>query len=200
MPLFDKADQVDQTCQQMRQSDFQRATNRAFINKLFNGDPPFSPAEAKENEVVVNFNDLTAVRLSHDARAQFYNGFLKPGSFFTAKTDRGPVHRRSGAGVTVTRNMNRIMKNSIRYFECMRSTFAQNVLHGIGPSVNPTNGYWCPKPIGIEDVFMPSDTLLTLENVPFFAIRRSFTAPEFIKMTRTWWIPSCVGWTGRPPP
>jgi hypothetical protein len=181
---FNDPDEVEQVCYQMKLADYPRAKNRASINKLFNGHPPYSEQEAEENNIVVNVNDLASTRISHDARSQFSSAFMKPGQYFKGTTDMGPKHERTKYSTIFSRNINRPMKRSLDYFECLRSKFASLVLHGIGPAAWRDRDVWCPDPIGIEDVFVPANTLLTMRNLPFFAVYRSFTAPELIKMTR----------------
>lgn len=168
---------------EMAQADYPRRLARARINSLFNGVPPYSQKEVEENSINVNVNYLEGTRLSHDARSQFYSAFLKPGVYFKATTDRGAVHKRAEYSTIVTREMNKPMKRSLPYFECFRSKFAMDVLHGIGPAAWRNKDEWCPDPIGVEDVLVPANTLLHMNNLPFFAIHRSFTAPELIKLT-----------------
>lgn len=182
MSLFDDAQEVSQCCWNMKQADYPRGSNRARINELFNGFPPYSKEEQEENNIEVNVNFLQSTRLAHDARSQFNNAFTKPGNYFTARTDMGPRHKRSRWGATVTSVMNRIMKRSLPYYECFRSKFALDVLHGIGPSVWPDQDHWCPDPCGVEDVLVPGNTLLTMKNLPFFAVYKSFSAPELLKL------------------
>jgi ribosomal protein S15P/S13E len=175
---FNNASEVEQVCWDMRQADYTRGTNRALINDLMNGCPPF-----KEDRPV-NVNFLEGTRVAHDARAQFYSAFLRPGKYFSAHTDEGPKSRVQGWSQTVTGEMNRRMKRSMNYFETFRSKFALDVLHGIGPGVWKNGDAWCPDAIGIEDIGIPSNTYLTMENLPFFYIYRSYTAPELIRLTR----------------
>jgi len=184
MPKFDDVREVEQLCFQMRQSDYPRGQNRALIDELFNGVPPYTPQEVEQNRINVNVNDLSSTRLGHEARSQLYSNFLKPGLYFRCSTDRGPAHKRSMYSSIVTRNVNRIMKRSLDYYECFRSKFALDVLHGISPSVWEDPDCWCPNAMGIEDVLIPANTLLTMRNLPFFAIYRSWTAPELMKLTR----------------
>lgn len=168
----------------LKQADFYRGQNRALINDLFNGVPPYSAQEVEDNRIAVNVNFLESTRLGHDARSQFSNAFQKPGQFFTARTDRGPVHKRRKWGVTVSKHINRVMKRSLKYMETLRSQFALDVLHGVGPATWQDRERWCPQGRGIEDILIPSNTTLDFENLPFFALQRSFTAPELIKLTR----------------
>lgn len=178
---FEKASTIESIVWQMRLADYPRGLNRSRINDLFNGVPPYTADEESVNNVAINVNFLEGTKLGHDARGQFYNAFMKPGNFFTARTDMGPVHRRLQRGAIVTKEVNRILKRSLPYFENYRSKFALNVLHGIGPCSWHNCQNWCPNPLGVEDVLIPSNTLLTMANLPFFAIYRAYTAEELIR-------------------
>lgn len=179
---FDDARQVEELCYQIRLADYPRGLNRARIDELFNGWPPLTEDEVEENHTAVNVNFLEGTRLAHDARSQFSNAFLKMGNYFTMRTDMGPSSKRSKYGATVTRNINRIMKRSAPYFECFRSKFALDVAHGIGPSGWVDKDRWCPDALAICDVGIPARTYLTMENLPFFYLYRSFTAPELMRV------------------
>lgn len=179
---FDNPEQVSSVCLQLRQSDYLRGLDRALVDRLFNGNPPWLPDEVEENNIDVNVNFLEPTALGHDARQQFTQYFDKPANFFTCSTDAGAVHKRRERGAIATKNANRIMKRSLPYFECRRSKFAGLVLHGIGPAVRPNQDRWCPKAIGVEDLLLPLNTDLTFENLPFFCILRNFTGPELIRI------------------
>lgn len=181
---FDTASSVEQVCWQMRLADYPRSDNRALIDALYNGGPPYTPEEERDNGITVNVNFLEPTKLAHDARRQFYSAFLKPGRFFSARTDFGPKHRRQDYSAIGSSQVNRIMKRSPVYFETMRSKFALNVLHGIGPAAWDNQDAWCSDALGVEDVFIPGNTLLTMKNLPFFAIYRRYTANQLITMTR----------------
>ncbi len=181
---FDNAQQIESVMWQMKMADYVRSTNRARINDLFNGFPPYTEDEVEANNINVNVNFLESTTLAHDARSQFYQAFLKPGNFFKASIDSGPRHKRNLWSAIVTKEISKVMKKSLPYMECMRSKFAMNVLHGIAPAAFRNSESWCPDAIGVDDVMIPSNTLLTMVNLPFFGVYRSFTAPELIKLTR----------------
>ena len=181
---FDDPQVVESICYQMRMADYTRSKNRALINNLFNGFPPYTDDEAEENGIEVNVNFLEGTRLSHDARMQFYQSILKPGAFFNSSTDWGPVHKRAAAGAIVTKERAKIMKKNMVYIESQRSKIAMNVLHGIAPAGWRDDERWCPYAMEINDVYVPGNTLLTMENMPFFAIFRTFTAPELTKLVK----------------
>jgi hypothetical protein len=172
---FKDPEKVEEVVKHMRDTDLPRARNRANINSLFNGDPPYSEQEVSENSIETNVNFLEAANIGHNARQQFANAFLKPGNYFTVTVDKGPAHKRQDWGHIITKEINRALKRSPRYLETLRSTFAQVVLHGKGPSLWEDKWDWCPKSYGVEDVLLPSKTLVSLENLDHFAVFCQYT-------------------------
>jgi hypothetical protein len=191
---FNKASEVEQICYEFKLADFPRGLDRARIDDLLNGVPPYTQAEVRENRVAINVNYLEGTRLAHDARMQFNGNFLKPGRYFTSKTDMGAPHKRSERSSIVTQAIAKRMKRSAVYYETFRSKFALLVAHGIGPAGWDRDDFWCPDAYGIEDVLIPANTLLTMKNLPFFALYHSYTGPELIKLTRDEKLAAEAGW------
>lgn len=182
--LFQEPREVDSLFYDLKLNDAPRGVNRALIDAIANGRPPYSPEEAAENNIEINVNYLEFTKLAQSARSSFASAFQKPGNFFECSTDMGPAHSRSKRGTIVTKEINKLMKNSLDYFECNRSSFALLTAHGIGPTAWRDHDCWCPDGVGIDDVLIPGNTLLTMRNLPFFFVYRSFTGPELIKLTR----------------
>lgn len=180
---FNDARILDQVCYDHKLADYPRGLNRARIDALFNGAPPYSTAEVEENGINVNVNFLEATRLGHDSRMQFMQGFVKPGKYFTAQTDYGPKHKRQRFSEIVNRHANLTIKKSPRYFEVLRGQFAQLVLHGVSPAVWENSYRWCPRVMNIEDALVPSGTLVGFENLPHVIFYRSFTGMELQRLT-----------------
>lgn len=179
---FKTAALVEQVVWDLRLSDQQRGENRAQINRLFNGFPPWTAAEAEENGAKTNCNFLDAPKFAADARRSYNNAFLKTPNYFTVELDYGPQSKREHYGAVITKQINRVMKQSLPFFEVIRSQMGSTVLHGIGP-VNWDNEFcWQPRSVGIEDILIPSNTLLSLENLDYFAIFRQYTAPKLQEM------------------
>lgn len=180
--MFSKASSIESICWQMRLADYDRSLNRSKINDLANGFPPYTPEEVTQNNINFNFSDLSLTKILQDARRQFQTGLLAPDPLFTVDLDYGPVYRRRQWANTVTKNLSRIMKRSRPYRESQRSTFAADVAHGIGPSIWQDCYSWRTKSLGIEDVLLPSGTLLEMDNVPFIALYRQWTGNELQKL------------------
>jgi hypothetical protein len=185
MPFnFNDARLLDQISYDLILSDYPRGRNRAKIQTFANGGEPYTPEEVEQNGIEVNYNTLKMTRRLHDARSQMANGLLKPANQFTCRTDMGPKHKRQQNGVIVTKEISRIMKTNPKYFESIRAKIGQLVLHGISPSAWEHSDWWCQRPVGVEDILIPSGTLLGFENLTMFMIRRNFTAVELQKLTR----------------
>lgn len=189
---FKSASQVQSICWELRTGDWPRDRNRTEINKLMNGHPPYTAQEVKENGIAINVNYLEGTKLCHDARSQFYQAFFKPGNFFSVRTDKGEVWKRDEISTKVTSEINRVMKNSTRYYEAKRSVIANNVLHGIGPALWENGDRWANRAMGVEDLLVPANTELDFDNLPFFCFLRSFTAPELMRLTN--WMKGARGW------
>jgi hypothetical protein len=89
-------------------------------------------AAAKEQQIMVNRNDLAGVNLLSQARRQWDQAFMKPGDLFSVSLDSGPKRKRKEWSHIITKHANRVLKKSRRYMEQSRATGANTILHGIG--------------------------------------------------------------------
>lgn len=87
----------------MLEAEQPRSRNRARINATFNGNPPYSEEEARDNKIQTNVNFLEGTRIIHAARQQFTNAFLKPQNYFSVGLDTGPGIS-APSGVTSSRS------------------------------------------------------------------------------------------------
>jgi hypothetical protein len=179
---FTKASKVREAVKSMQQAGIYGATNRAKINSLFNGDPPWGEDEMEENNRWVNVNFLEAPRIAHNAREQLNNLFLKPGNFFNVKIDMGPPWKRDYWGEVITTNINCALQYGIEFNDLIQATNAQTVLHGIGPCYWPRRKSPLPREVGIDEVLVPKGTYISMCNLPFFAIYQEWTYPELSSM------------------
>lgn len=181
---FQNARQVRDVVEQMRQTDIAaHSFNRAKILELFEGFPPFSEEEAEQEHIGRNINFLEAPGLAHKARSTWNNAFLKSGNRYKMRLDSGPLHKRSEWSSTINKHWNFAMKRSLRYIEATRATGASVVMFGIGPKNWAKAKGWCPHEIGVEDLLVPSNTKVNLENLAHFAIYRQYTPEQLFNAT-----------------
>lgn len=64
---FDDARLLDGLCYDLKLGDFPRGKNRALLNDLYNGVPPYTEQEVEDNKIDVNVNFLEGTRLLHDS-------------------------------------------------------------------------------------------------------------------------------------
>lgn len=175
---------VESIVLQLVYGEWQRAGNRASINKLFNGFPPYSPEEQTQNNINVNVNDLTATNIAMTARGQFTNALVTPDPLVNIEIDYGPVWKRREWSMKIQQAFNSVLKDCLLFNEEEESTFANVVLHGIGPSMWTDKELWLPKPKMVEDVLVPGRTLRSMENCQMFAVREQYTGMQLRKMTQ----------------
>lgn len=156
--------------------------NRARINMLANGDPPYSQTEQLDNNLDTNVNFLEMGKAVHDARKTWYKAMLQGRRFFTVSVDIKDRRARVW-GHKITLALNRILKKSLPYIELKQATGAQVILHGIGPSSHEDSFEWCPEEIGIEDLLIPAGTHKNLRNLRMYAIYRKRTSTQLYEMT-----------------
>ncbi|HRV31260.1 MAG TPA: hypothetical protein P5169_06085, partial [Kiritimatiellia bacterium] len=73
---FDSARHLEELIWNSRIADLPRASNRAILQRMYGGEPPFDETSAEENGIQVNRNDLTGVNLMSQARNQWNSAFL----------------------------------------------------------------------------------------------------------------------------
>lgn len=180
---FDSPGRVEEIVWYWRLSELPRAENRVVLNRLYNGQPPFDNATAEENGVQINYNSLEGVNLLSQARRQWNNAFLKPGNYFTVTLDSGAKHKRRTWSRIITQNINRILKRSPDYMEMLRATGANTILHGIAPSNWPSRTSPFARPLMVDDLLVPSETLLDFHNLDMFAVFRQYSPGELYELT-----------------
>lgn len=152
--------------------------NRAKINRLMNGDPPWTESERRANRLNTNVNWLEGSRIVTNARYQLTNAFFGPGEFFDIKLDtysKVPVHKRDTWSTCLTQYINRGLRASGTFKSALEQAIAQVVLHGPGPSLWPKKHSPIPVTCGVDDVIVPAGTLADMSNLDSLAIYREWT-------------------------
>lgn len=180
---WDSSNLVESVVWQMREADLPRSENRTIIQQLFNGDPPFDPSKAEENNVEINRNDLEGVNLLSAAREQWNNAMLPPGNFVSITLDSGPVIKRSGWSAVITEEYNKMLKVSKSYMEMQRACGGNALLHGPGPCNWKDRRSLVPNPIPVASLLIPSETDLDFENCEYFAVFREWTPSQLYELT-----------------
>jgi len=160
------------------------ARNRNLIQRLFNGDPPYTDSQARTENVKTNVNFLEATRIASNATNQLNNAFEKGDRYFTVRINNGPRNMRSMWGDIITAEINKLLKLNRTYRASRESARAQVVLHGIGPLIWKNRRHPCPTSAAVEDVIVPSGTLTSMENLDRFAVYREWTWNQLYEMTQ----------------
>jgi len=180
---FDEAGKVEEIVWTSRLADLPRSENRAILSRMFNGEPPFKEADAEENGIQINRNDLSGVNLLAQARRQWNSAFLGTKNFFNVSLDCGPAHKREKWGMTITKQINKQLRRIPKMREQIRATGANVMLHGIGPVNWSDRRSPVPSPIPISSLLIPSETEIDFDNLPWFAVFRELTPAQLYSLT-----------------
>lgn len=183
MANFSTPDKVDSVIQTMENAAIEPAANRALLNEFFNGCPLWTEEEAKANKILINFNDKQGAVFLHTARAQYENGLLKRGIYFKVTLPDAPPDKQKDWSAFITREINKPIMNSSAFYHTQDSVFGGVCLHGVGAKMWWDEFKWRPSFMGVQDILMPTDTELTMDNCQYFAVRRRMRPGELFKKT-----------------
>lgn len=167
----------------MKNAEIQRSPNRAILNGFYNGDAPWTEKECREHGILINYNEKTGTDILHKARNQYEAAFTKTGNFFTVAVPDAPADKQKEWGATITNHLNRIMRNNRGYYYTMDNVWGGVVLHGVGARMWWDTDDWKPAFVGIQDILIPTDTDLEMENLRYFAVRRIMRPGQLMKKT-----------------
>lgn len=180
---FSTADKVNSCIDNMRSAEINRSANRALLDEFFNGAPLWTEKEAEENRILVNFNDKSGAVLLHTARAQYENALLNQSQFFKVSIPDAPADKQAAWSAFITRGINKPLMDSPMFYQTQRSVFGAVTLHGCGAKVWWDDYGWRPRFCGVQDLLIPTDTELTMENLQYLAIRRKMRPGELFRKT-----------------
>lgn len=158
-----------------------RQENRVKVTNAANCVPPLEPAEAKKLGIKINVNWGSLLILLSHARRQYLTAFLGNQYFFKVKMPFAPKETQSEWEAFVTEEINKPMRNSLKYFEHHRSRWASVVTHGVGPMIWYGKDGWCPDFKAMSDLRIATDTTLDFDNLGWFASREIYTPFGLIK-------------------
>lgn len=159
----------------MQETSWRGDNNMAKINSLFNGDPPWTPKEAKRHKVQINVPSTKCPSILDNARGQWETAFTSRDKFFRVSCVMGEPEMRHVYSLKFTRNLARIMKRNKDFINTTNEVGASVMLHGRGPLAWENEDKWCPDMIGLGDLKIPARTLTTFKNLGFYGIYRRYT-------------------------
>lgn len=178
MPLFNTAAEILTQIGQIQWATQPIQQNRAKINRLMNGDPPWTDAERRANRLNTNINWLEGPRIVKNSAYQLTNAFFGPGDYFSIALDtysKIPIWKRDEWATSLTSYVNKALRDSQLLESTIEQAVAQVVLHGPGPSLWRKKHSPVPETCGVDDVLVPSGTLADMSNLNFFAVYREWT-------------------------
>jgi len=185
-PNWGTPEKVDMLLEQLQRDETVRATDRALVDNLANGGPPWTEAEAQQFQIQVRVNWLELTRKLMDATAQINNAFIPNGDFFSAFSESGNVTKKDKWSQVFTKEINFVLKkhkSGKRHHYILRSRNASVALHGIGPLMWTNSYRLLPRYVPLEDLLIPTQTLLDFHtNLSEFGVNLYLTPGELYRM------------------
>lgn len=175
---FSTPQRVLQTIRAGDGAEWDRGKNRVNINNAANCVPPLDADLAKKMGIKINVNWGELMILLAHARRQYRTAWWANPHFFKVSLPYAPSQYQADWGYLITDEINKVMRKSRKHFEVLESLFSAIVCHGIGPRLWYNRFDWCPDFIAIEDLRIPTDTDLDLENTSWFGVRHIYTPGE----------------------
>ena len=177
-PLFDTVSSIRKTVDDMQIVENVRATDRALIDTLANGDRPFTDDEVEKFQIKYNINWGGLKKIVSDGIRQVNGALLFKPTLFTATSKSGAVEKRDEYSQKFTIKINeRLIKGETgkAHTYVMLSRNASVVLHGSGALYFPNEYCLIPKFVPKENLLIPTDTAMGFEDLSYFDIRSEFT-------------------------
>ncbi|MGV1047665.1 MAG: hypothetical protein ACOYD4_03950 [Solirubrobacterales bacterium] len=185
-PNFADAEKVRLLCSEMQTFEERRALDRALIDNLFNGAPPYTEEEAEKLAMQDwNINWGEGGKLLDDANRQINGAMVFKSRLAVLTCLDGAPEKRLKWSETATKHYNTLFQRKSsgrRHQFLLRSRNASVSLHGIGPIIWPTQYSTRKRFVPLEDLLIPTDTTLDHENLAYFAVNYYLTQGELLKM------------------
>lgn len=182
---YDTPAKVLAVVENMQYAERIRAENRSLVNRLMNGERPWSDEQVKKLQIqfAVNWGEGSTMMMR--ANTQINGALLHKGNFFIAKLLKGPPEKRDEWSQVFTEAAQEPMKrgrSGKRYMYLLKSRNASLTMHGIGPLMWMNDFDWMPRFVPLEDLLIPTDTFLDFGNLTHFAVNLYPTPYELFDM------------------
>lgn len=186
---FGTPEKVMSICADMQTAEALRAIDRAKINALANGLPPYSASECKKYNININVNWGELKNVVRDANGQANAALIHTESpYFTCTLEDGPMDKRQEWSMKFTENLNKPMqrgKSGKRHNFLLQTRNASMCLHGIGALLWTKRYSWMPRFVALEDLLIPTDTVIDFSNLRYFGVNLYLTPGEFADLTQS---------------
>lgn len=165
-----------------------RSADRALMNALFNGARPFSREEEIEFMIQVNSNFLEGFKIAQSGILQINSALLDKERFANFRCIKGDPIKRGEWSEKLTNNIHKALKkgrSGKRYAYRLDERNTSLVGHGVGPFWWSNSYEWMPKSIGLDDLLIPTDTPLDMDDeLGHFGVNSWLSAYQLYKMTQ----------------
>lgn len=184
---FGTCEKIMKVISEMQNIERRRAYDRAIINTLFNGDPPYTKEEEDKHQIEININWGEGKRIMRDANNQLNSALLHPGNLFTVSLEKGKEDKRDEWAAAFTKAIHKPLQRGVtgkKFSFVIKNRNATIAMHGIGALLWPNGFKWMPRFVALEDLLIPTETSCDFSNLRYFSVNLYLTPGELIEMTK----------------
>ena len=152
-------------------ADREASKNRAKVDAMVNGEPPFDQSLLDESgqSDAANFNTREAASQVNQVSAAYYDLVTSSRDLVSVKVNYGDATAKRKIEQVISEEFTWLVRNwdSFEYwYNCM---VRQHVVHGIGVTFFPDETDWRFKSCGLADFKLPRDTAATEDSIQIAA-------------------------------
>jgi len=168
----------------LRDADLQSSKNRAMVDAMFNGEPPYDDnalaASGQTDRTNLNFNEADSIR--SQALAGYYDLVGSVNELVAVQTSFGDVHKRAEWCSIIAEEFSRMIREWTGFEFFYQKLTGQFVDHGVAFAYFPDDIDWRPEAAGLRDFKIPRNTPANEDTIEmasceaFFLVHQLYTA------------------------
>jgi hypothetical protein len=154
------ASSARELAKKLRDADSSSAKNRAMVDAMFNGEPPYDDNALKdsgqEDRTNLNFNEADSIRAQ--ALAGYYDLVGSVNELISVQTKFGDEHKRLEWASIISEEFSRMVRDWVGFEFFYQRLTGQFVDHGVAFAYFPDDIDWRPAAAGLREFKIPRNT------------------------------------------
>lgn len=190
------APSVQDLVMEMIRADEKRASVRAKVKGLVDGNAPYNPADLRKNgqSFRTNCNFREAEAFLGMACSAFYDVFSEVPTFASVKVEHGDPDDSAEYSRIITEEFDKLQHKDENFDYLMQLSQHEMVLYGTGPIIFEDNTNWKCRPIKSGNLLVPDGSKSNVNELSIAVVRNNYEVHELYGFIRKEEAASKVGW------
>tara|TARA_R110002020_G_scaffold265840_7_gene480667 strand:+ start:3596 stop:5839 length:2244 start_codon:yes stop_codon:yes gene_type:complete len=186
---------LDMVLNMIRADDY-RASTRAKVKGLVDGNAPYSANELKRTgqSFRTNVNFREGESFLNMGMSAFFDVFAEVPTYATVRIKHGDVNDSEVYSRIITEEFDKLQKKDGSFDYLMQLSQHEMVLYGIGPLVFEDTMDWRCKPVKASDLLLPDGTKSNVDDWPMCVVRSTYQVHELYSYIKNSDAAANAGW------